>query len=115
MEELRLAEQACFACLGELASPLSAKYHTQGDDGEHVNPAPKGGSASKTISRLENDILHLYVFSWTAESLALQTTILDKFSAPTDAGSTLPPELSKFGPLERTEPRRETRLLSSAL
>ena len=98
---MKIAEQACFACLGELASPLNAKYQQQGEDSEHVTPATRGSSSSKAISRLENDILHLYVFSWTPESLALQTTILDKFSALNDGGSSLPPELAKFGPLER--------------
>lgn len=87
VEELRNAQQACFVCLGELSSPLSAKYHQKNDDADPTSAANGSTMSGKSISKLENDILHLYVFSWTPESMNTQTAILDRFVSVPDPSS----------------------------
>lgn len=102
VRELQQEDQACFACLGELASPLSAKYHQQQDDIENAGARSKPGNVTRGISRLEDDILHLYVFSWTPESHALQTTILSKYSSQKDSDSPNNGSNVRLNPIERT-------------
>jgi hypothetical protein len=103
VEELQTADQACFACLGELASPLSAKYHQQHEESDSNNAVNKSNLSSKSISKLEDDILHLYVFSWTVESQSTQTSILDKYSTSNDSNTSNSSDGTRHLTLERTQ------------
>jgi hypothetical protein len=85
VEEMQEADQACFACLSELASPLSNRYHQQHEEATAASASHKPVTPSKGVSRLEEDILHLYIFSWSSESQAIQNTILEKYSAESDS------------------------------
>lgn len=87
MEEFQNADQACFACLGELAGPLSMRYHQQHEEAFVTNPSSKPSMKGKGVSRLEDDILHLYIFSWSSESQEIQDTILDRYTAPTETST----------------------------
>lgn len=102
VEELSQAEQACFACLGELATPLSAKYHQQHDEGDKKSANARPATAPKSPSKLEDDLLHLYVFSWTAHGQSVQNSILQTYVATGEAEESPPPSSSRPKGIERT-------------
>ena len=102
VEEFQNADQACFACLGELAGPLSTRYHQQHEEAASANPSNKPSPSAKGVSRLEDDILHLYIFSWSSESQEIQNAILDRYTAPVEPNTSHSGEQSPSRNLERT-------------